>query len=59
MLKFSNDSIKLNEESLKFFTGLPTAKHLEWVYSMTDGKVKKIVRYLSFYDHLLLVLKVH
>ena len=23
---------------------------------MTDGKVKKIVRYLSFYDHLLLVL---
>ena len=56
MLKFNYDSIKSNEESLKFFTGLPTAKHFEWVYSMIDGKVKKIVRYLSFYDHLLLVL---
>ena len=56
MLKFNYDLIKLIEESLKFFTGLPTAKHFEWVYSMIDGKVKKIVRYLSFYNHLLLVL---
>ena len=56
MLKFNYDLIKLIEESLKFFTDLPTAKHFEWVYSMIDGKVKKIVRYLSFYDHLLLVL---
>ena len=56
MLKFIYDWVKSNEETLKFFTGLPTAKHFQWVYSMTDGKVKKIVKYLSFYDHLLLVL---
>ena len=56
MLKFNYDSIKSNVESLKFFTGLATAKHFEWIYSMIDGKVKKVVRYLSFHDHLLLVL---
>ena len=56
VLKFNFDSIKSDEENLKFFTGLPTAKHLEWVYSMIDGKLKKIVRHLSFHDHLLLVL---
>ena len=31
MLKFNYGSIKSNEESLKFFTGLPTDKHFEWI----------------------------
>ena len=41
---------------MTFFTDLPTAKHFEWVIFMIDRKVQKILRYLSFYDHLLLVL---
>ena len=57
MLKFTCDSIKSSTESLKIFTVLSTAKNFEWMYSMINGNIQKNVRYLSFYDNLLVVLR--
>ena len=54
--QFCYKNISVNEEKLKFFTGLPNKDVFTWLLELLGDKEKVICKRLSIEDHLLLVL---